>query len=249
MDGLIASAKDDSSKLEQISNQLDSMRKGSTVSSLSPDAQAQLHSLWAVSEHADNLIAQQRILATLRFDGMYQRYEDVAEAHAETFAWIFTDKAGTETPSNTGSDADDPSIEDTYAEDQYVIIGKKKLDDEDEAPPPPYTSLASEDAPKEAIKGLERIGSWTTTDDTSTPLDLVPPPSSVAVVDRTKAAAKESLAAWLSSGNGIFHLSGKLGSGKSTLMKFLCEHELARTKLEAWAGRCASSRLVGTKHD
>jgi hypothetical protein len=42
--------------------------------------------------------------------------------------------------------------------------------------------------------------------------------------------ASESLIHWLSSGNRIYHISGKLGSGKSTLMKFLCEHK--RTKAE-----------------
>ncbi|KAK0716088.1 hypothetical protein B0H67DRAFT_666678, partial [Lasiosphaeris hirsuta] len=29
---------------------------------------------------------------------------------------------------------------------------------------------------------------------------------------------------WLENGDGIFHISGKPGSGKSTLMKFLCKH-------------------------
>ena len=37
-------------------------------------------------------------------------------------------------------------------------------------------------------------------------------------------SARELFLDWLSSGNGVFHISGKLGSGKSTLMKFLCDH-------------------------
>jgi ATPase subunit of ABC transporter with duplicated ATPase domains len=41
---------------------------------------------------------------------------------------------------------------------------------------------------------------------------------------------------WLESGSGIFHISGKLGSGKSTLMKFLCEHPDTKEKLIEWAG-------------
>lgn len=41
---------------------------------------------------------------------------------------------------------------------------------------------------------------------------------------------------WLSSGNGIFHISGKLGSGKSTLMKFLCEQRKTEAELKHWAG-------------
>ncbi|KAE8333757.1 hypothetical protein BDV39DRAFT_198669 [Aspergillus sergii] len=41
---------------------------------------------------------------------------------------------------------------------------------------------------------------------------------------------------WLSYGQGIFHITGKLGSGKSTLMKFLYNHPRTRQELEHWAG-------------
>jgi hypothetical protein len=46
----------------------------------------------------------------------------------------------------------------------------------------------------------------------------------------------ESFKHWLSSGRGIFHISGKLGSGKSTLMKFLCEHKRTKNELQKWSG-------------
>lgn len=39
---------------------------------------------------------------------------------------------------------------------------------------------------------------------------------------------------WLSHGNGIFHISGKPGAGKSTLMKFLAESDQARKYLKTW---------------
>ncbi|KAJ2907309.1 hypothetical protein MKZ38_003165 [Zalerion maritima] len=41
---------------------------------------------------------------------------------------------------------------------------------------------------------------------------------------------------WLKTGGGIFHISGKAGSGKSTLMKFLCNHAKTKRLLEEWAG-------------
>lgn len=49
-------------------------------------------------------------------------------------------------------------------------------------------------------------------------------------------SVREPFLHWLSFGNGIFHISGKLGSGKSTLMKFLCEHERTIAELQKWAG-------------
>ncbi|KAI0803873.1 hypothetical protein GGR55DRAFT_379257 [Xylaria sp. FL0064] len=42
--------------------------------------------------------------------------------------------------------------------------------------------------------------------------------------------------AWLESGNGIFHVYGKPGSGKSTLMKYICRNPNAKELLYKWAG-------------
>jgi hypothetical protein len=41
---------------------------------------------------------------------------------------------------------------------------------------------------------------------------------------------------WLHSCNGIFWVSGKPGSGKSTLMKYLCDHERTKAALQSWSG-------------
>ena len=40
---------------------------------------------------------------------------------------------------------------------------------------------------------------------------------------------------WLESGDGLFWVSGKAGSGKSTLMKFITEHPKTRQALSQWA--------------
>ncbi|KAG7287236.1 hypothetical protein NEMBOFW57_006742 [Staphylotrichum longicolle] len=48
-------------------------------------------------------------------------------------------------------------------------------------------------------------------------------------------AAGNMFTNWLSSGEGIFHISGKLGSGKSTLMKYLGDHPGTKTELIKWA--------------
>lgn len=41
---------------------------------------------------------------------------------------------------------------------------------------------------------------------------------------------------WLSHGNGVFHISGKPGAGKSTLMKYLAESSEVRKHLDIWTG-------------
>jgi len=44
------------------------------------------------------------------------------------------------------------------------------------------------------------------------------------------------LQAWLEASDDIFWVQGKAGSGKSTFMKFLFEHEQTRVHLQRWAG-------------
>ncbi|KAJ5626256.1 hypothetical protein N7510_002565 [Penicillium lagena] len=46
---------------------------------------------------------------------------------------------------------------------------------------------------------------------------------------------REKFLTWLNSGRHIFHISGKAGSGKSTLMKFLSESSRVKKGLESWA--------------
>lgn len=41
---------------------------------------------------------------------------------------------------------------------------------------------------------------------------------------------------WLNRDTGIYHISGKPGAGKSTLMKFLVEHKDTQRYLTKWAG-------------
>jgi hypothetical protein len=47
--------------------------------------------------------------------------------------------------------------------------------------------------------------------------------------------ARASLLDWLRSGSGVFYISGKAGSGKSTLMKFLSQNPRTRKELNLWA--------------
>ncbi|KAI0454426.1 hypothetical protein F5B21DRAFT_475338 [Xylaria acuta] len=53
------------------------------------------------------------------------------------------------------------------------------------------------------------------------------------------------LSNWLCSGNGVFWISGRAGSGKSTFMKFLADHSRTRELLVRWAD---SKELVVAAH-
>ncbi|EEU41538.1 uncharacterized protein NECHADRAFT_87715 [Fusarium vanettenii 77-13-4] len=47
---------------------------------------------------------------------------------------------------------------------------------------------------------------------------------------------KISFRDWLATGTGVFHFSGRPGSGKSTLMKFLAQHSETASQLKRWQG-------------
>jgi polynucleotide 5'-kinase involved in rRNA processing len=59
----------------------------------------------------------------------------------------------------------------------------------------------------------------------------------VALFDETARKTVDTFVDWLSSGTGVYHIAGKLGSGKSTLTKYLAAHDQVRKELQKWAGR------------
>ncbi|KAM7189036.1 hypothetical protein V8F20_010339 [Naviculisporaceae sp. PSN 640] len=62
----------------------------------------------------------------------------------------------------------------------------------------------------------------------------LPSRDALALVKNSRGAHKR-FTEWLESGNGIFHISGKLGSGKSTLMKYLGDEAKGSSYLRNWA--------------
>ncbi|KAF5235700.1 hypothetical protein FANTH_11579 [Fusarium anthophilum] len=53
---------------------------------------------------------------------------------------------------------------------------------------------------------------------------------------KARSGARGKFVDWIKHGNGIFHISGKPGSGKSTLMKYLCRRGETKRHLDIWAG-------------
>lgn len=94
------SASDD---LRHLKHVVDSLRQGVRVTSFDSDAAKQLREILQLSE--DMIFGSRcaRVLATLDFDGMTQRYHEVEEAHQTTFEWIF----GKSTPHRADSSSSD----------------------------------------------------------------------------------------------------------------------------------------------
>ncbi|PQE13327.1 Vegetative incompatibility HET-E-1 protein [Rutstroemia sp. NJR-2017a BVV2] len=54
--------------------------------------------------------------------------------------------------------------------------------------------------------------------------------------DHTNPGSETQFVNWLRHGDGLFWYNGKAGSGKSTLMKYLCGNERTRDNLKFWTG-------------
>ncbi|KAJ3575140.1 hypothetical protein NPX13_g4129 [Xylaria arbuscula] len=52
--------------------------------------------------------------------------------------------------------------------------------------------------------------------------------------DDIKAQASKAFISWLQQGSGFFHISGKVGAGKSTMMKYICSHDDLDAHLKVW---------------
>ena len=58
------------------------------------------------------------------------------------------------------------------------------------------------------------------------------------IFDKSDRAVRpwNNFVAWLENGEGIYWISGKAGSGKSTLMNFLCQDQRTKDGLKVWSG-------------
>lgn len=59
-----------------------------------------------------------------------------------------------------------------------------------------------------------------------------------------RARTRADFVNWLGEKSGIFHITGKPGAGKSTLMKFIYQHPNTKRHLETW---CAEKKLILAK--
>jgi hypothetical protein len=151
---LTKTGKASADDLTSLQKHVAALRHGVSLANLGPEAEAQLASLFKLSDGALNSITSHRILNSLSFPEMHRRLDRVGKAYSETFEWIF------------------------------------------------------EDEPQKQRKALE---------------------------------GRMLFTKWLESGNGIFHIAGKPGAGKSTLMKFLYKHPHTTDLLDHWA---AGRKLV-----
>lgn len=152
---------------------MESIRAGVEAQQIGIEASVQLRQLLGLQEESLALIHQQRILESIRFEGIHQRDDSVYYPHESTFNWLLTDDTIMET------------------EESFNLTQPTQRDQ--------------------------------------------------IQMNEMKTHSRARFFDWLGSSEGIFHISGKLGSGKSTLMKLLGTHTKTQDGLQKWAGECSLS--------
>jgi hypothetical protein len=150
-----------------------------------------------------------RILDRLVFPGIRRRENAIEPARAGSYRWLLYPPSAT-SPAEIPSSRRLPSI---------LTQGLRR-----EAPP---GSSESDDGFNRRIKALWDLQQW-----------AVNKAQSLRERGDTSelcAQTREGFLTWLESGSGMFYISGKPGSGKSTMMKFLAGEKRTADGLKSWA--------------
>ncbi|KAF4781356.1 hypothetical protein HER10_EVM0010752 [Colletotrichum scovillei] len=173
------------------------------------------HDILSRSKEAVESTAQRLILEKLYVGDMTRRFDEIERAHEKTFSWLL----GSSTPPTSNFDSNDGS-------------------DSSHSDGSSHVSRGENESPNEGGQNSDQFevpDSGPTSDDSSYEESDY---QSHISLERTarELQAQQDLIDWLSHGGGIFHVSGKPGAGKSTLMKYLCQSTATESYLKDWAG-------------
>ncbi|KAE9367443.1 hypothetical protein N431DRAFT_416093 [Stipitochalara longipes BDJ] len=185
------------------------------------------------------------VLRRLHFDTMYSREDNISVAESGTFKWMLGEQdLASSRPSISGSVASDSR---SNGEDEDETIHDSRSEIEEPLSIPKGGEILSQSSPSNSetgepfsppeAEGNTGKGSPSASKDQVGKSTLVQAPGldpSVELAMRQKVA--DSFLSFIEHDNGIFFISGKAGSGKSTLMKFLGGHNRVKALAESWAG-------------
>lgn len=182
------------------------------------DSPASFQSMAILLSHENSILQQ------LLFPSVHERENSIWDAESGTFAWMVETESVADLKGRIAV-----SMEEDLA----------NLHDEQSAFPSANTKDSVQGSESEESQGgifasFTNSGGFRDGEDDIQSEDK---DSDKAMKERTR----EQFLAWLGSGQHILHISGKVGSGKSTLMKYLGKNSRVHAQLHHWA---AEKQLV-----
>jgi hypothetical protein len=192
--------------------------------------------------------AENQILRLLYFSSMHSRQETITDVEEGTFAWLLEEdersaEGATDAKSDGGSDLDRSDFPRTSEHKGTGELGntinsegstglQDYINPDTDNGTPVILASDEEESGNDSGNGSFSENHSEASAELSLNKSIVRYPEELKMQQKTR----ESFLNWLKSGNQVYHISGKAGSGKSTLMKFLCQHSRLSKELEAWAG-------------
>jgi hypothetical protein len=192
---------------------------------------------------------ENRILRRLCFESIYAREDAIAKAESGTFRWILeeTDYKSSEVVKDCMDESEDTASEgigSSYDEEDVRDNQKgANIEDKDTGHEDKQSSRGEEDETSTSeypsSDGTESSGASedeTQSDDATSLANRQDCEELPRNEREMRKRTRDSFLTWLKSGGQVYHISGKAGSGKSTLMKFLCQNPRVQQELGSWAG-------------
>ncbi|PPJ58643.1 hypothetical protein CBER1_03547 [Cercospora berteroae] len=196
--------------------EISNIRGNVMITSLSNQAELQLQRIFDLPDDSRKALTRGKILNLLQYETAHERFDDIITVDQDCFSWAINETA------RLG-----PMQRPQFRLPQYSQTG-----------PSPY-------------RELQHFGVAPSPDELmALSLDDFDDPVSAGAEDESKSfSAPVSLCnnqfcAWLRGGAGIFHVVGKPYTGKSVLMRLLCDHEATARMLNMWA---EGSKLIFAK--
>ncbi|KAK1448744.1 hypothetical protein CMEL01_08059 [Colletotrichum melonis] len=202
-------------EMQQLGKNIEELQSSVELWKHVPGLVESAHDILSRSKEAVESTAQRLILEKLYVGDMTRRFDEIERAHEKTFSWLLSSC----TPSTSDFDSSDGS-ESSHSDGSG------------------HVSRGENESPNEGSQNSDQFevpGAGTSSDDSSYEDSDYQPQI---LLERTarELQAQQDLIDWLARGGGIFHISGKPGAGKSTLMKYLCQTTATESYLKEWAG-------------
>lgn len=183
--------------------------------------------------------ARARLLESLKYPGFNQRRSQIDDAYSDTLNWIFFGDNDEKSNDNSGSyEYDDSDSNYDSSRDQSGEVDGKGVSDQGHHSDHSNGSDRQHRPGDSFNTGASRSASETSSNTVSDPEATGSEEEENIHHEASREVKWSSFSNWLSSTDVLYWITGKPGSGKTTLMKYILNDERTKKYLDIWCPGC-----------